>query len=293
MVYIILVNYNGLKDTLECLESLTHIEYHDYKIIVVDNGSTDNSLETLRNLENDSLIVLDAGGNTGFSGGNNVGIKYAMEHNANYVLLLNNDTIVEKNFLTPLVETAKRRNDQAVITPKILYEFDKKTIWYAGGAFNKLTSRTSSFGIHEKDSGQFDREKDVSFVSGCCMLLPASVINIVGLMEEDYFLYCEDTDYCCRIQKRGIKLVYQPTSRIYHKVSASSSKVSELMSYYIIRNKLYIVKRFIDLRWKCVAYAYVFLETVKRMISGEYSRKTTIISIYHFVKGISGKIDEL
>lgn len=290
MIYIIIVNYNGLKDTLECLESLTHIEYHDYKIIVVDNGSTDNSLETLRNLENDSLIVLNAGRNTGFSGGNNVGIKYAMEHNASHVLLLNNDTIVETDFLLPLVETTKRRNNQAVVTPKILYEFDKKTIWYAGGTFDKLTSRTSSFGIHEKDSERFDKEKDVSFISGCCMLLPVSVINSVGLMEEDYFLYCEDTDYCCRIQKHGIKLVYQPTSRIYHKVSASTSKLNETMSYYIVRNKFIIIKRFIVIPFRFFAYVYVLMESLKRIAKREYSSRSVVKAIIHFIKGVRGKI---
>ena len=290
MVYIILVNYNGCEDTIECVQSLSEMDYEEYRIVVVDNGSSDDSLEKLNLIRNDKIIVIDAQMNLGFSGGNNVGINYALEHGAEYILLLNNDTIVQKNFLRELVCTAREYDNKAVITSKILYAFDEKSIWYAGGIFNSITSRTSSIGIHELDEGQYDICKVVSFVSGCCMFIPVGIIREVGLMSEEYFLYCEDTDFCCRIMKKGYQLVYQPSSVIFHKVSASTTKLNELMNYYIVRNKLIMVRKHIRLRYKGVAYGYVIAESIKRIIGKEYSFSAVAKAFNHFRKGIRGRV---
>jgi hypothetical protein len=290
MIDIILVNYNGLEDTLACIESLKKIDRNDYEIIIVDNGSADGSLGKLKKLQLDKVIVLDSGGNLGFSGGNNMGINYALEHCSDYVLLLNNDTLVEPDFLTHMIEAEEVYENNAIITAKILYEFDRKTIWYAGGEFNFKTSRTSSCGINEIDSGKYDLMRPVTFISGCCMLIPVKAIKEVGLMEEDYFLYCEDTDYGCRFTKHGYILAYQPLSRIYHKVSATTSKLSDLMNYYIVRNKLVIIKRHVEKTYRYVAYFYVLLESFKRMVFREYNLKSVIKAYIHFVKGKTGKV---
>ena len=290
MVYIILVNYNGYEDTVECVKSLIQMDYEDYQILIVDNGSSDDSLKKLKSIENDKTIVIDAHGNLGFSGGNNTGINYAIEHGGEYVLLLNNDTVVCENFLSELVRTAKEYDNQAVVTSKILYEYDKSTLWYAGGEFNAITSRTSSVGIHERDVGQYDISQTVSFVSGCCMLIPIEIIHKIGLMSDEFFLYCEDTDYCCRIIENGYQLVYQPKVVVFHKVSASTTKLSELMNYYIVRNKLIIVKRHIRKRYKPIAYVYVVLESIKRAVYKEYSWAAVYKAFKHFGQGICGKI---
>ena len=115
MVYIILVNYNGLQDTISCIQSIKESTFKEFKIIVVDNGSNDESLKYLRAMEDSVVTILDAGGNLGFSGGNNIGIQYALENNAEYILLLNNDTVIHRDCLKELVMTAQEFDDQAII----------------------------------------------------------------------------------------------------------------------------------------------------------------------------------
>lgn len=286
-VSIILVNYNGYNDTVECLESLNHINYIDYEIIIVDNGSTDDyeKLKALSHYKN--VIILNAGENIGFSGGNNLGIQYAMEHNADYILLLNNDTLVEPNFLNYMV--ASSDNGNYVITSKILYAKERDKIWYAGGNFNRKTSRTSAYGINEIDSEKYSKEQEVNFASGCCILVPATILNNVGLMSEEYFLYCEDTDYCLRILNAGFKIIYEPKAQIYHKVNASTIKIAGIQAYYLVRNKLYIIKQFIEEKYKLLAYTYVYAETIKRVLTGEYDLNNVRTAIKDFKQGIKGK----
>lgn len=271
-IAIILVNYNGVNDTFECIESLSTSTYNNFKIIVVDNKSTDNSAQILRKYQSKyNYILLEAKNNDGFSSGNNIGIRYAVEHKFDYVLLLNNDTLVDKHFLKELILTQNYYEDKAIISSKIYYAYDRNRIWYAGGTFNKITSRTEHIGIHEIDCGQFNEEKKVSFISGCCMFIPIEAILKVGYMEDLYFLYCEDTDYGCRFLEKGYDLIYQPKAILYHKVNSSTNKISNSICYYMVRNKLYIIKKFIKPKYHYIAYLYVFLENIKRIITREYS----------------------
>ena len=290
-VIIIVVNYNGFSDTVECVESLKKINYtnFEHEIIVVDNGSI-NDFEKLKNkLEVDNVVVLDAGSNLGFSGGNNVGIRYAIDNGADYILLLNNDTLVEPDFLNHMVRTAKENNGDAVVTNKIMCEAERNIIWYAGGSFNSKTSRTVAFGINEKDCEKYSVKCEVSFASGCCMLIPINIINAVGLMCEDYFLYCEDTDYCLRILNAGFKILYEPKAKIYHKINSSTSKIAGIQAYYLVRNKLYIISKFIKPKYRLIAYTYVYAETIKRIMTKEYDYKSVRRGLSDFKKNIKGK----
>lgn len=271
MVYIILVNYNGIEDTIECLNSLKNIDYMDYKIIVVDNASSDNSLKILSELTDNQLIILNTSKNLGFAGGNNIGIQYAVSNGAEYILLLNNDTLVSADFLSRLMNCAKKQKHNAVLSPKIMYEDNRRKIWYAGGSFNNKLSRITHMGMNETDFEKYNLTKEVSFISGCCMLIPVEAISKIGLMDEDFFLYCEDLDFCCRLIKSGYRLVYCPASVIYHKVSASTGKQSGATTYYTVRNKFYIIQRHITKRYKFLAYIYTWLEIIKRVLLGEYA----------------------
>lgn len=290
-VAIILVNYNGYKDTAECVESLSRIDYVNRKIIIVDNGSTDGSLDKLRFLENEGIVIINANNNLGFSEGNNIGIQYAIKNKFRYVLLLNNDTVVKPEFLSELVRTAQENNNSVIVTSKILYEFDRRTIWYAGGTFSEKTSRTSSRGIGEIDIGKYDNSEEVTFVSGCCMLIPTEIISQIGYMSEDYFLYSEDTDLCCKTREYGYKLIYQPKSVIYHKVSASTQKLSSLMTCYIVRNKLILIKKHINQKYKLLAYLYITIESLKRTVCGEYTLLSVLKAYKYFWQDQYGKID--
>lgn len=288
-VSIILVNYNGYFDTVECIKSLKNIAYDNYEIIIVDNGSTDDYLKLKKTYMQDNVIVINSGSNLGFSGGNNIGIKYAIENKTDYILLLNNDTEVEPDFLNYMVNDCMDSNDNVVVTNKIMYMREKNKIWYGGGKFNSITSRTIAYGINQEDCKEYNMPMKVSFASGCCLLIPVGIIESIGLMSEDFFLYCEDTEYCLRIQRAGYEILYEPNSKIYHKVNASTSKITGIQTYYLVRNKMYIVKKYIKSQYKFIAYFYTLSETLKRVLAKEYEYEWAICGLKDFCKNITGK----
>ena len=286
---IIIVNFNGYKDTIDCLNSLRKITYSNYVIIVVDNASNNESVAELKKTIH-TEVLLCSESNTGFSGGNNIGIKYALEHDCDYCLLLNNDTEVDQDFLSFLVEVAEQSKGKTVVTPKIRYYSDKTKIWYAGGMLNNITSRTNHIGINETDEGQYDESKPVTFVSGCCMLIPREIVDSVGLMEESFFLYCEDLEYCLRITGKGFELRYEPHSIIYHKVNASTGKASNLVTYYTVRNKMYIIRSFFKGWRKIPAIIYALSECMKRVLFGEYKLSIVIKGFKDYARKVIGPI---
>lgn len=288
-VAIVLINFNGFIDTVECIDSLNDIDYTNYEIIVVDNDSEKDYDLLSAKYSDSNVTILSSESNLGFSGGNNIGISYARNQGAGYILLLNNDTLVENDFLTNMVSTAQKLNNRCVITSKIMYAYDKERIWYAGGKFDFKTSRTSVDGINEKDSEKYNKAQKVSFASGCCLLIPIEILDKIGLMNEDYFLYCEDTDYCLRILKADFEIMYEPKSKIYHKVNASTNKIAGIQTYYLVRNKLFIVKKYIRPVYKPLSYIYILLEILKRALTGEYEIKSVLDGIRDFMRNIIGK----
>ncbi len=283
-VYIIIVNYNGVNDTIECIDSLRKITYSNYQVVIVDNASTDDSYNMLRKYVINEVILI-AEYNGGFSAGNNIGIRYSIEQNADYCLLLNNDTTVEPNFLSILVDSAEKKRG-SVLTSKILMYDDKTRIWYAGGVYNSIFGRTIHRGIGDLDEGQYNHGEKVSFVSGCCMLLPISIINSIGLMDEKYFLYCEDLAYCLDILNAGYDLFYEPSSVIYHKVGSSSGKTTNTTVYYTVRNKCYVINKYSSHKYISMLYHYV--ECTKRIIFGEYSLRTVFNAFKDYRSNLYG-----
>lgn len=291
LVEIIIVNYNNAPDTIECIRSLKKITYENYHIIIVDNGSSDSSVELLleeKSIEEFELICLSE--NRGFSAGNNVGIKYAMENKAEYVLFLNNDTLVQANFLTELVEFQERHDECDVAIGKIYYAYELKRIWYAGGTLSLLTGRTVHKNYRKREL-QIKEEGpiEVTFATGCCMCLKKNVITDVGKWDEEYFLYEEDSDYCCRMMKARKHIFYIPSSIIYHKVSATTGELSPLTQYYMARNRfLFVAKNFTGFK-KIIAYIYSFAFLIKRCISQEIEWQYTFKGIHAYYKGEKGK----
>ena len=264
-MYIILLNYNGWKDTVECVKSLAVIKGTDTHIVVVDNCSTDDSVEKLKAELPDEVTLLQADENNGFSAGNNIGIRYALKNQADYVLLLNNDTVTDQDFLTPLVEFASRTPDCGCISSRIYYYYEKNKIWFDGGAFHPYNCRAEHYRFNE-DGSTVTGIHEATFISGCCMLIPATVIRKIGLMDERYFLYVEDTEYSLRIQKVGYKLYWDADHHFYHKVSASTGNKSKLSQYYEIRNRYLIAEQYLtrsqrfSMRiYNCIFYTYKIL----------------------------------
>ena len=288
-VSVILVNYNGAQDTIECVQSLSAITYPNYEVIVVDNASTDDSTAVLQAAELPNTVLLCSSENLGFSGGNNVGIRYALEQGTDYILLLNNDTVVAKNFLEPMLEAARQYNNHAAITCKMKYYYKPEKLWYAGGSFSYRTGRTSHWGINKIDRGQYDRQKEVTFVSGCCIMIPERIIRNIGLMAEEYFLYCEDVEYCCRITKYGYKMIYEPLSCIFHKVNASTGKGSNRVTYYTVRNKKYLLKTYTKPKYRILVRFVNLLEIGKRVLTKEYSLPVVRLALSDARNGVFGQ----
>lgn len=279
LVFIILVNYKGVDHTIECIKSLNEITYSNYKIIVVDNDSQDNSVNKLKEYKK-NFILIENKINTGFAGGNNLGINYAIKNNADYVLLLNNDTTVEPNFLDELIN--KTSPEIGINIGKILFYYDKSMLWYAGGRINALKGCTDVNGF-EKDNGQYDEEKYVTFASGCCMLISKEVLNKVGMLMEEYFLYFEDTDYCAKVLNNGYKILYCPKSVIYHKESVSTVKESFNFLYYITRNRLYFIKDNIKGINKILSFIYSFIFIFTKAIIKNQDKKPILCAYKDFL----------
>ena len=291
MVAIILVNYNGAVDTIECIKSLSNINGIDYEIIVVDNCSTDDSLSMLKSVQIDfGFILLIAEINNGFSAGNNIGIRYAKQKNADYYLLLNNDTVVEPDFLQYLLDGMNNQQNCGATTGRILYYAKPDTIWYAGGALNCKIGRTEHFYYGKKDTPLQKEPKAVTFISGCCMCLSRILVDEVGLLNEDFFLYEEDAEYCYRINKAGFTLLYVPSAIVYHKVGASTGQGSLMSQYYTIRNKYSLIRDNFRGVAKLSAYVYNTLQMLFRCIKGQMSFKCYRAAMNAFWHKEKGKV---
>ena len=249
LLSVVLVNYKRSGDTLECINSLRASSLRDIDIIVVDNASNDGSVQQIRNAHPDLHLISNTE-NLGFAGGNNVGIRRALESGSRYVLLLNNDTVVDKKALEALVNTMEQNPDAGITGGKILYFNQPGTIWFGGGKFN----RNSGFGRHEgigmADDGSFDTMHPCDFITGCCLLARREVFEQIGLLDEDFFTYLEDVDFCIRARDKGYSILYQPRAVIHHKVSSSTAWDSPLYIYFNLRNKLlFLRKRSGPTRW--------------------------------------------
>lgn len=245
LVYIIILNLNGLRDTLDCLESLKKLEYPNKKIIVVDNGSTDGSAATLKT-QYPELILIENKINLGYAKGNNIGIKWAIQNGGDYIWLLNNDTIVDSRALINLVQVAEENPSSGIVGSKIYQIGNQKRIWFAGATINWGKGLSSHLGINEIDMGQYNKVRVVDRVAGCSMLVKKKVCEEVGLLDENYFLYVEEVDWCVRARKHGFKILFVPTSIIFHKLSATVSKIGPwetVYNYYNTRNFLYLTKK--------------------------------------------------
>ncbi|MDI6619034.1 MAG: glycosyltransferase family 2 protein [Clostridiales bacterium] len=268
-VFIILVNYKKYNDTIECIRSLKKIRYNNFEIIVIDNCSGNGSVDEIKANYPD-IKLFSTSKNLGFAGANNLGIKYALEHNADYILLLNNDTVVDEMFLYYMVESFNKYPDAGIVGNKILYYESKDLLWFAGGRINWLKFRVDHYGNKERDKEIFNHEKEMDFISGCCMLIKAEVFNKIGLIDENYFMYYEDVDLCIRAADAGYKLIYNPKSFIYHKVGLSSGgEDSPFVIKWNTRNKLIFMHKYkykVSKMSYCISIICLNLSDIKKCL---------------------------
>lgn len=221
-VTIVILNWNGRELTLECLESLERVETPRVDRIVVDNGSTDGSVEAIRGQYRDRVTVIANRENLGFAAGNNVGIRHALDSGADFVVLLNNDTVVDPEFIDHLLRTFADDPGVGIAGPKIYYYTPPDQIWFAGGRISLARGVSWHIGIREDDRGQFDRGGEVDYVTGCALMASREVFDTCGFLDPSYVAYYEDADFCMRARLAGFKIVYAPRGRVWHKISAST-----------------------------------------------------------------------
>lgn len=259
---VIILTWNGRDDTLSCIDSLESLTYPNVSIILVDNGSTDGTVAAV-GLRWPSLTVIENHTNLGFAGGNNVGIRHAFGNGADYVLVLNNDTIVDPDLLQPLVAQAERDSMIGLLNPKIYYFDEPRTLWSAG--MSLMPGRV--FGVRVPNcsvmmdgcgsidnAGQFDDVRDVDAVTGCALFARRDILERIGLFDEGFFIFSEDVDLSLRARAAGYRCVYVPKAVLWHRVSRSPlhagvpSQENPRIIYLVHRNWLTVIRR--HLGWR-------------------------------------------
>jgi GT2 family glycosyltransferase len=238
---IVLINWNSFELTKETLESLQQTTYTNYDCIVVDNGSEDGSGNALK-LQFPNIILITSDTNKGFTGGNNLGMDYALQHGYEYMMMLNNDVAVEPNFLEPLIARLDQDASVGAVQPLIYFHHDRNLIWNAGSTYNALLGICSTPDYNKKDLGyQFkNKSKKIDWITGCAFMIRASVLKKVGLLKEAFFIYYEDVDLSFRIKAAGYQLAYMPTSVIYH-IAGMSHKTKEKGKEGFVSNKVHFL----------------------------------------------------
>ena len=234
--------YTLLIKTLKNLKSLK-VKFDE--IIVVDNGSTDTSIKELQAVK--GLTIIENRENVGFAGGNNVGIRYSLEKNFDFIFLLNNDTIVSSSFLLELKQAADQFPNTSIFCPKIYYHHDPRKIWFGGGRLRSLTGVPLHQNFGEVDSNPDDKKaKRIDFVTGCAMFIRRSCWRQVGLLDERFFIYCEDVDWSMRAKNLNYQCLFIPQSKIWHKEGASLKKLKssgEFRRYKLSTRNLILLHR--------------------------------------------------
>lgn len=285
IVYVIIINYCHPEVTLQGVKSLRNSKNVNLKIVVVDNASPDDSLNILKkSLPEDGIILLSAKKNDGFSAGNNIGIKFALKHNADYIMLVNNDTVVDPNMVQILLNNT---TPNIVTAPKIYYYSQRDRIWFAGGKYIPILGKYIHIGENKEDTYFDITESD--WLTGCCIMFSAETIKKVGLWDETYFMYMEDVDYSLRLKQHGIKLLMIPQAHLWHKVGISSGVQSKLVIYYSNRNRLYLQKKYgINILTRFITLLTRVLLALKGLLFNT-NQKYIFCSISDYCKNRMGK----
>ncbi len=294
-VSVILVNYNGEKYNDNCIKSLFRSTIaSELQIIIVDNASTDNSLQCLMDKWrlNEQVVIIPLERNFGFSKANNVGIEWAEKSGSEYFLLLNNDTEITENAIEKMISMQKETG--GIIVPKIVYADNPDVIWCAGGSFSKALLKPIQHGLNQKDVGQYNQSGQCSFANGCCMLLNKQIIQRIGLLDEQFFLYYEDTDYSLRAKQNKILIWYCAEALVYHKVNGSTlGNERPDGAYYIARNWLICNRKHMKKRFAFFLCYFALNRLVWAIIWLITNKKKNIIAtlegIMDYRRGISGQ----
>jgi GT2 family glycosyltransferase len=254
---IIILNWNGLNDTIACLNSLLMIKSEDYKIFVIDNGSKSNEALLLKRKFDKKIYLYRLEENTGFTGGCSMGVKLAKKYNPDFFLFLNNDVVVEQNFLSELISVAQSSRDIGIVGP-FVYDYHKKNkLQYSAGEINWLIAKP----YHKTD--YVSKIVDTKFITGCSMLIKKKLIEELGSFDEKFFAYFEDVAYCLKAKEKGYRCVSVPSAAVYHKVSGSSNRRGSFYTYLISRNRIIFINNYTPNLYRI----YFFVFNLVKLIS--------------------------
>ncbi len=288
-IAIVILHFANKKQTQDCLNSVNKLEAKGFEIeVIVVNNRIGEDLSDLEEKFKQCLF-LKTGQNLGYAGGNNFGIKKALKAKADFIFLLNNDTILDKKILVELIKVASLNKKSGLLGPKIYfapgYEFHKeryqkeergKVFWYAGGLLDWRNMIASHRGVDEVDFGQYDLSTPTDFVSGCAMFIKKEVFEKIGFFDERYFLYLEDVDFCQRAKRAGFDLLYVPQAKLWH-VNAGSSQVGgPLHDYFLTRNRLLFGMEYATLKTKLA----LLRESLKILFHGSSWQKIGVRDFY-------------
>jgi len=240
-VFTIILNTNRRADTLECLASLQKLTYSNHIIIVLDNASTDGSLEAI-SASFPAVQIVRLTDNRGYAGNNNVGIKVALEQGADWVLVLNEDTILDPECLTRLMKVAESDPKIGIAGPLVYHHNEPNVIQSAGGRLDEWWYG-HHIGQNEDDRGQFAAPREVDWISGCAILVRRAVIEQLGMIDERFFYYWEETEWCLRTRKNGWRIVHVPSAKLWHKGVQRNYNPGPSVTYYNTRNRLMMLAK--------------------------------------------------
>ncbi|MEM3063264.1 MAG: glycosyltransferase family 2 protein [Nitrososphaerota archaeon] len=288
-IFVVVVSYNSKNDLPDCLNAIDKIRSNNLylKTIVVDNASSDNSVVVARQFGN--VEIIESRENVGFAGGNNLGIKKAIDSGADWILVLNPDTKVSPNIINEFLKVQNKDKLAGILAPKIYFwpgfEFYKKkynkndygkVIWYAGGIIDWKNILASHRGIDEVDNGQYDVISETDFASGAAMFINANVFEKAGFFDERYFLYFDDVEFCQRAKLSGFRVVFVPKAIVWHKWAQSTGGGSDIQDYFITRNRLLFGLNYSPVRTKIALFrqsiSFLFKERSKRLAVIDFLR---------------------
>ncbi len=305
-VYFVVINRNQYELTRDCLISLQNQDYKNFQVIIVDNGSIDNSINRLEN-DFENFIFIKLSENIGYSPGNNVGIEYALSNGADYIFLLNNDTVVDRQMLSILMSVSESSNEIGIVGPTMYFSEPPDTIWAGENIIDWKKAN-----IIRKEMGTQCNYETVSqnppigvdYIDTCAILIKNEVFHRIGLMDGRYFINFDDLDLNIRSQRAGYKIVYVPAARIWHRVSSSMGLTSPGTTYYMTRNALLFFWSHTPGLWKFTDVLRITISTIRTILTwslkpsfrknAQYDRKraANIFALRDFFLGRFGKMGQ-
>ncbi len=267
LVHIIILTWNHWEETAVCLQSLCQLTYPNYKIIIVDNASTDDTVQNIRQQYPQFTLIINKQ-NLGFAAGVNIGIRYALDEQTDYLFLLNNDTTVPPNLLDVMIHYAETLPNAGILTPMLHYLDDSEQLWFCGTDRNHLTLESKDFGhFGPRRHIQSDTPRTVDYIFGTAMLIPQHTIANVGLLDEHFFMYYEDMDFCIRVQAvENYKLYTIPDVSVGHGIETSTSTHSAMRYYHKARASIIFFRKHANLARAPIIIPFRFANAVRTTI---------------------------